>query len=338
MSCEEYKKLKIKLSQKKHVWLVTGAAGFIGSNLTEALLKLNQHVIGIDNFSSGFRNNIDHVLSSVSPSQASHFRFIEMDIRSSTDCKEVAKGVDYVLHHAALVSVPQSIVNPELFHDVNLNGFLNILHASKEAEVKRLIYASSSSVYGNVNKFPIGETCLNIQLSPYGATKYMNEIYASTFSKCYSIDTVGLRYFNVYGKRQNSSGAYAAVISKWINALLNKKSVPIFGDGTASRDFCFVDDIIQANILAALTEDKKAINNVYNIASGRETTLNELYKILSENLGLSECEAEYFAFRVGDIYRSAASIDKAKNLLNYSPIFSLESGLANTINWHQKSD
>jgi len=331
-----YVDLQNELRDKQATWLVTGAAGFIGSHLVENLLLLNQKVIGIDNFSTGSKTNIEQVLI-ICKNQAANFTFQQMDIQQAADCRKVMFGVDFVLHHAAMISVPESIERPDFTNAVNITGFLNILCAAREAKVKRFVYASSSAVYGNVSTIPIQEHQVNIQLSPYGLSKYVNELYAQTLANCYHMETIGLRYFNVFGPRQDPNGAYAAVIPRWIRALIQGLPVPIFGDGETSRDFCYISNIVQANLLAATTTHANAINQVFNIATGSEITLNKLLVLLKQELALENVKTEYNDFRPGDIRRSIADISKAITLLNYQPTHDLQSGLREAMQWYHST-
>jgi len=336
MALSAYEQLKQKLLQEPHTWLITGVAGFIGSNLLEQLLRLNQKVIGLDNFVTGFRKNIQEVLNSLPHVQQQNFSFYEGDICSITDCTQVMDGVEYVLHQAALGSVPRSIQLPEATHAVNTTGFLNILIAAKNAKVKRFVYASSSSVYGDSPHLPKKEANIGQPLSPYAVSKYTNELYAQAFSTCYGLNTIGLRYFNVFGPRQHPEGPYAAVIPRWTHALLNREPICIYGDGKTSRDFCYVKNAIQANLLAATTENSQAINTVYNIAFGEQNTLNSLYSTLIEILDLhTQQKVIYQDFRSGDIRHSLADILKARTLLGYAPQYGLESGLKEMVNWYR---
>ena len=325
---------EIKLNPK--VWLVTGAAGFIGSNLTEALLRLNQKVVGLDNFSTGRQSNLDDIKRFVSDSQWANFTFIKGDIGNLDDCLKACHGVDIVLHQAALGSVPRSIENPIATNESNIVGFLNMLVAARDSKVKRFVYAASSSVYGDHPQLPKQEDITGKPLSPYAVTKVVNELYAQVFASLYSMQTIGLRYFNVFGKRQNPSGAYAAVIPKWIDALLNKQSVLIHGDGSNSRDFCYIENAIQANILAALTTNETALNQSYNVAVGDRITLQELYEFLAQEIvkyktGLQVKPPTYGPPRAGDIPHSIADIGKARTNLNYEPKFKVRSGLVEAI-------
>ena len=312
--------------------LITGGAGFIGSNLCAYFLEHNE-VVCLDNFSTGYRHNIDFFLSDPK------FTLIEGDIRDFKTCEAAASGVDYVLHHAALGSVPRSVNDPITSNEVNVSGFLNMLMASRNAEVKRFIYAASSSTYGDSEALPKVEDVIGKPLSPYAVTKYVNELYADVFSKTYGIETIGLRYFNVFGRNQDPNGAYAAVIPKFVAQFLNHESPVINGDGNFSRDFTYVDNVIQMNELAMLTENPEAINTVYNTAFGERTTLNELVNTLKEFLSAYDKEIAtvpivYAQNRVGDIPHSLASIDKAKALLNYQPQFSIKEGLKEAVKWY----
>ena len=320
------------LLNTSYTWLLTGVAGFIGSNLLEFLLKSNQKVIGIDNFSTGYQHNLDDVLKNIKPAQRDNFKFYQADIRNLKDCREVVSGVDYVLHQAALGSVPRSIESPEATHATNVTGFLHILIAAKEAGVKRFVYASSSSVYGDSPILPKIESQIGNPLSPYAVSKYTNELYAKVFSTCYGIETIGLRYFNVFGPRQNPTGPYAAVITLWILSLLKGETVCINGDGETSRDFCFVENAVQANLMAALTTEKEALNKVYNVTVGEQMTLNQLFKIISSHL-LSVQQPVYREFRSGDVRHSLADISQTKKFLGYMPSGNVIVGLKQTIDW-----
>ncbi|WP_298766081.1 SDR family oxidoreductase [uncultured Polaribacter sp.] len=322
--------MKIHLSKKKI--LITGGAGFIGSNLCEALLQRDNQVICLDNFSTGKRENITPFLSNV------NFTLIEGDIRNLKDCLKATKNIDFVLHQAALGSVPRSISDPITTNEVNISGFLNMLVASRENKVKRFVYAASSSTYGDSVALPKTEENIGAPLSPYAITKYVNELYANIFSKTYSLEVIGLRYFNVFGKRQDANGAYAAVIPKFINSLMKLESPTINGDGTNSRDFTFIDNIIQINLLSLLA-GKHAVNKVYNAAYGDRNTLNDLMAILKQELSnynpkIKEVAVLFGENRLGDIPHSHASINKAKELLNYNPQFSLREGLQKSIKWY----
>jgi len=326
--------MKINFSNKNV--LVTGGAGFIGSNLCEELLRLGNKVVCLDNFSTGKRENIDTFLTDA------NFRFIEGDIRKLCDCIEATKDVDYVLHHAALGSVPRSIKDPITSNEVNVGGFLNMLVASRDSGVKRFIFASSSSTYGDSDSLPKVEDIIGKPLSPYAITKYVNELYADVFSKTYGIETIGLRYFNVFGRKQNPNGAYAAVIPRFVSQLMQGESPIINGDGNYSRDFTYIDNVIQANLLSIVATEKKAINTVYNVAYGSRNTLNDLMRYLKSYLSvfdpkISKIEVIHGPNRVGDIPHSHASIDKAKEFLKYDPEYSLQKGLKESVNWFWKN-
>ena len=313
--------------------LVTGGAGFIGSNLCESLLKLGNHVICLDNFSTGKTDNIEPFLANPD------FRLITGDIRILDDCRNAVKGVQYVLHEAALGSVPRSINDPITTNDVNISGFLNMLVASRDANVKRFIYAASSSTYGDSEILPKEEDVIGKPLSPYAVTKYVNELYADVFSKSYGIECIGLRYFNVFGRRQDPDGAYAAVIPLFIKQLINHNSPVINGDGEFSRDFTYIDNVIQMNLLALTTQNMTAVNTIYNTAYGDRTTLNQLVGYLKEFLtefdsNISQIEIEYGLPRKGDIPHSLASINKARKLLGYNPKYNLREGLKEAITWY----
>lgn len=320
-------------------WLVTGAAGFIGSNLVEALLKSNQLVIGLDNFSTGHQRNLDEVKAIVSEYQWSQFTFIEGDVRNISTCKQAFTGIDYVLHQAALGSVPRSIEDPINTNSTNIDGFLNVLVAARDAGVKRFVYAASSSTYGDHPDLPKVEDKIGKPLSPYAVTKLVNELYADIFSKIYGIQCIGLRYFNVFGRRQDPDGAYAAVIPKWTSALIQGEPVYINGDGETSRDFCYIDNVVQANLLAATSVDPESYNQVYNVAVGDRTSLNELfYEIRAQLLpylpSLSDAHPTYREFRAGDVKHSLADISKAKQLLGYAPTHPLRKGLSEAVEWY----
>ncbi len=329
-----YSTVQQNLLDSPKVWLVTGCAGFIGSNLLESLLKLDQVVVGLDNFSTGFQSNLDAVKSLISSEQWQRFNFIQGDITNLSDCETALKGVDYVLHQAALGSVPRSIELPIVTNHANITGFLNMLVAAKEEGVKSFVYAASSSTYGDHPALPKIEENIGNPLSPYAVTKYVNELYADVFAKTYDFKTIGLRYFNVFGKRQNPGGAYAAVIPKWIGALLEKETVYINGDGETSRDFCYIDNAVQANILAACAPEQ-AKNKVYNVACGDRTSLNELYRQINDNLvkatALTKSDPVYRDFRVGDVRHSQADISKIKQYLSYEPLYKISEGIEKTV-------
>ena len=322
----KYKQVEGALSSKPETWLITGVAGFIGSNLLEVLLKLNQKVIGLDNFATGHQTNLDEVKESVSTEQWSAFTFVEGDIRDPETCVEVVKGVDNVLHQAALGSVPRSIKDPITTNNTNISGFINMLVAAKDANVKSFTYAASSSTYGDHPALPKIEENIGNPLSPYAVTKYVNELYAQVFARTYGFKSIGLRYFNVFGKRQDPNGAYAAVIPKWTAAMINDEPLFINGDGETSRDFCFIENVVQMNILAAQS-DVSARDQVYNVAVGDRTTLNQLFTALKNALnenGVSyNKEPVYKDFRAGDVRHSQADITKAKTRLGYEPLFNI---------------
>ena len=334
---KDFQKKCEKLKKNPKTWLVTGVAGFIGSNILEKLLQLNQNVIGLDNLSTGYMHNLDEIKLYVSESQWSKFSFVNGDICHIDDCKNVTKGVDHVLHQAALGSVPRSIENPIQTNKSNIDGFLNILVAAKDANVTSFTYAASSSTYGDHEALPKVENKIGNPLSPYAITKYVNELYAEIFSKCYNFHSIGLRYFNVFGKRQDPNGAYAAVIPKWVNSMIANEQVFINGDGKTSRDFCYVENVVQANILSALSQ-KKSKNNVYNIAFGERTTLINLFNSLKDELTKNQkdyiLEPKYNDFREGDVRHSLADISKAKNMLSYEPSHSLLDGIGEIIPWY----
>ncbi|MBO0614367.1 NAD-dependent epimerase/dehydratase family protein [Thiothrix fructosivorans] len=334
-----YETLLATLPSQPKTWLVTGVAGFIGSNLLETLLKLNQRVVGLDNFATGHQHNLDEVQSLVSGEQWANFRFIRGDIRQLNDCQTACEGVDYVLHQAALGSVPRSLEDPITTNGTNIDGFLNMLVAARDAQVKRFVYAASSSTYGDHPALPKIEENIGKPLSPYAVTKYVNELYADVFARAYGFNTIGLRYFNIFGKRQDPNGAYAAVIPKWIASIIKDEPVYINGDGETSRDFCYIDNAVQANLLAATTENTDATNQVYNVAVGDRTTLNELFWHLHENLlprfaHLQEFEPTYRDFRAGDVRHSLADVGKSARLLGYSPSHRIGEGLAVAMQWY----
>jgi len=337
----KYDEVKKQLTQEPKTWLVTGVAGFIGSNLLETLLMLNQKVIGLDNFATGHQHNLDEVQSEVSPMQWQNFTFIEGDIRNFEDCQKALSTenqmVDYILHQAALGSVPRSIADPILTNSANITGFVNMLTAAKDAKVSTFVYAASSSTYGDHPALPKVEENIGKPLSPYAVTKYVNELYADVFNKTYGLNTTGLRYFNVFGKRQDPDGAYAAVIPKWTAAMIENQDLFINGDGETSRDFCFVENAVQANILAA-TANEEGKNQVYNVALGDRTTLNELFSSLITALKSNEVnyskQAIYQEFRAGDVRHSQADISKAKNLISYQPEFRIQQGINKAMPWY----
>jgi len=334
-----YQDIQQHLSQHQYRWLVTGVAGFIGSNLLEGLLQLNQKVIGLDNFSTGYQYNLDQVREIVGPDLWNNFEFVQGDIRNPDECRTVCKAVDFVLHQAALGSVPRSIDDPVLTNDNNVTGFLNMLVAARDASVKRFVYAASSSTYGDHPGLPKIESVIGQPLSPYAVTKYVNELYAGVFARCYETPSIGLRYFNVFGPRQDPNGAYAAVIPLWVSALIKNKPLYINGDGETSRDFCYVDNVVQVNLLSALTNDPTAINQVYNVALNERTSLNQLYHMMHDLLldkfpHLESHKPQYVDFRDGDVRHSQADISKARNLLGYAPTYAIQEGLEAAMNWY----
>lgn len=337
----QYQTVCEQLKQHPKTWLVTGVAGFIGSNLLETLLKLDQTVVGLDNFATGHQHNLDEVQSLVTPEQWANFKFYEGDIRNFEDCQKACAGVDYVLHEAALGSVPRSIADPITTNAANITGFLNMLTAARDAEVKSFTYAASSSTYGDHPALPKVEENIGNPLSPYAVTKYVNELYAEVFARTYGFKTIGLRYFNVFGKRQDPNGAYAAVIPKWTAAMIAGDDVFINGDGETSRDFCFIENTVQANILAATTQNDEAKNQVYNVAVGDRTTLNDLFNAikaaLNENGVTYTKEPVYREFRVGDVRHSQASINKIENLLGYKPTHKINPGIDIAITWYKEN-
>ncbi len=334
----QYYQVCEQLKQNPKIWLITGVAGFIGSNLLETLLKLDQRVVGLDNFATGHQYNLDEVQSLVKPEQWVNFKFYEGDIRNLEDCQKACAGVDYVLHEAALGSVPRSIADPITTNAANITGFLNMLTAARDAGVKSFTYAASSSTYGDHPALPKVEENIGKPLSPYAVTKYVNELYAEVFARTYGFKSIGLRYFNVFGKRQDPNGAYAAVIPKWTAAMIAGDDVYINGDGETSRDFCFIENTVQANILAATTQNDDAKNQVYNVAVGDRTTLNDLFKAirtaLNENGVTYNKEPVYRDFRVGDVRHSQASVEKIKSLLGYQPQFVIAKGINQAMHWY----
>ena len=328
-----YEKLQRKLRRSPRKWLVTGAAGFIGSHLAEKLLQLNQKVVGLDNFSTGTRANLEDLQGSLNAKQRRQFRFIEGDITSAADCKRSCSGVDYVLHQAALGSVPRSFADPLSTHMANTTGFLQILLAAQKAKVKRVVYASSSSVYGDEKTLPKKEGKTGALLSPYAVSKMVDELYAQVFGNGYGQEIVGLRYFNVFGPRQDPKGPYAAVIPQWIISLLKSKETSINGDGKTSRDFCYVANTVQANLLAATS--KVAKGNVYNISVGKRTSLNNLHQQLRVLTG-NKARPEYRLFREGDVKHSLADIRAAKRDLDFHPTHAIEEGLKLTVEWYKQ--
>jgi UDP-N-acetylglucosamine 4-epimerase len=335
----EYQKCREQLRAQPKTWLVTGVGGFIGSNLLEALLRLNQTVVGLDNFSTGYQHNLDEVQTLVTPEQWGCFKFIEGDIRNLEDCQKACAGVDYVLHQAALGSVPRSLTDPIASNETNISGFLNMMVAARDAKVESFTYAASSSTYGDHPALPKVEENIGIPLSPYAVTKYVNELYASVFARNYGFKAIGLRYFNVFGPRQDPNGAYAAVIPKWTTSLLKGETIFINGDGETSRDFCFVANVVQANLLAACAVEE-ARDQIYNIALGDRTSLNQLFNALRDALrgeGVSSTiQPSYRKFRPGDVRHSQAAIGKANRLLGYAPIYRLADGIKLALPWYVK--
>lgn len=334
----QYQTVCEQLQQAPKTWLITGVAGFIGSNLLETLLKLNQNVVGLDNFATGHQHNLDEVQSLVTPEQWANFKFYEGDIRNFADCQTACAGVDYVLHQAALGSVPRSIADPITTNAANITGFLNMLTAARDAEVKSFTYAASSSTYGDHPALPKVEENIGKPLSPYAVTKYVNELYAEVFARTYGFKTIGLRYFNVFGKRQDPNGAYAAVIPKWTAAMITGDDLFINGDGETSRDFCFIENTVQANILAATTQNDEAKNQVYNVAVGDRTTLNDLFNAikaaLNENGVNYTKEPVYRDFRAGDVRHSQAHIKKIQKMLGYDAKYNIQEGIDLAMNWY----
>ena len=342
MAADAYQEARQQLRRSPRRWLITGVAGFIGSHLLEVLLKLEQIVVGLDNFATGYARNLDEVKESVGAATSRNFTFIEGDIRSLADCRRACAGVDLVLHQAALGSVPRSIEDPLATHEANLTGFVNMLIAARDAGTKRFVYAASSSTYGDHPGLPKVEDAIGRPLSPYAVTKYANELYADVFARCYGVPSIGLRYFNVFGPRQDPEGAYAAVIPKWIAQLIAGEAVYINGDGETSRDFCYVENAVQANLLAATTGEAAALNQVYNVAVGERTTLNELFELeralLAERFPqVRECRPRYREFREGDVRHSQADISKPRRLLGYAPTHRVREGLAQAMSWYTHS-
>ncbi len=334
-----YEQVKKALRVQPRKWLVTGCAGFIGSNLIETLLSLDQTVVGLDNFATGYQHNLDEVQANVEPAQWARFTFIEGDIRDPLVCAAAASGVDFVLHQAALGSVPRSIADPVTTNAVNISGFLNMLVAARDAKVSTFVFAASSSTYGDHPDLPKVEDKIGKPLSPYAVTKYVNELYADVFAKTYGLNSIGLRYFNVFGKRQDPDGAYAAVIPKWIAKMIRGDEVLINGDGQTSRDFCFVDNAVQANILAAMSA-AEGLNQVYNVAVNARTSLNVLFGQLVTTLAKHQIQYDQPAvhqdFRAGDVRHSQADISKARERLGYMPTHTIAQGLEVAMPWYVK--
>jgi UDP-N-acetylglucosamine 4-epimerase len=334
-----YEKITGHLRAHPRRWLVTGAAGFIGSHLVERLLSLDQRVTGLDNFATGRRENLEAVRALVSPEQAARLTFVEGDIRDPAACRRACEGTEVVLHQAALGSVPRSIADPLASHDVNVTGFLRVLLAAREAGIRRVVYASSSSVFGDHPALPKVEAQIGRVLSPYAATKLADEIFADAFARCYGLELIGLRYFNVFGPRQDPNGPYAAVIPIWFAGLLAGREVAIHGDGSTSRDFCYVDNVVQANLLAATTTRAEAVGQAFNVACGSRTTLDELFALIRERVAGYEPSAArrepvYRPFRPGDVLHSLADIGKARSLLGYEPTHQVEAGLDRAARWY----
>jgi UDP-N-acetylglucosamine 4-epimerase len=334
-----YEEVRAELRANPRTWLITGVAGFIGSNLLESLLMLDQRVVGLDNFTTGYQRNLDEVKTLVERSQWARFSFIEGDIRELDDCRRACDGVDYLLHQAALGSVPRSVADPIATNAVNVTGFVNMLVAARDAGVKRFVYAASSSTYGDHPRLPKVEDVIGRPLSPYGVTKFVNELYANVFALCYGLESIGLRYFNVFGARQDPNGAYAAVIPKWIAAMIKGDPVFINGDGETSRDFCYIANAVQANLLAATAKDREAINEVYNVAVGDRTTLGALHAELRRLLAadfphIRDDAPRYRDFRAGDVRHSQADVGKAASRLGYAPTHRVADGLRMAMPWY----
>lgn len=335
-----YQELLAHLPSAPRTWLVTGVAGFIGSNLLETLLKLDQRVVGLDNFATGYQRNLDEIRSLVTPEQWARFTFHKGDICDLNTCRRACEGVDYVLHQAALGSVPRSLEDPITANSTNIGGFLNMLVAARDAKVQSFTYAASSSTYGDHPGLPKVEEEIGKPLSPYAVTKYVNELYADVFSRNYGFHSIGLRYFNVFGERQDPDGAYAAVVPKWIAAMIQGDEVFINGDGETSRDFCYVDNVVQANLLAAVSTDAGALDQVYNVAVGGRTTLNQLFSAL--RVALRDCGVDYSKqptyreFRAGDVRHSQADVSKASRLLKYEPAFDMGAGIVAAMPWYAR--
>ncbi len=336
----KYLKIKKNLLLEPKKWLITGVAGFIGSNLLQELLELNQWVVGADNFSTGMEKNLEDVKKQVTKKQWSRFNFYKGDISKKSFCKLICKDIDYVLHQAALGSVPRSLKDPLKTNNSNVTGFLSMLVAARDSNVKNFVYAASSSTYGDHKALPKKEDRIGKPLSPYAITKYVNELYAEIFFKSYQFNSIGLRYFNVFGKRQSPNGAYAAVIPRWLYAITNNKNVYINGDGTTSRDFCYVENAVQANILAATSNNADVLNQIYNIAVGDRTSLNDLHQIITKEIkkcrDIRDLNPVYRDFRDGDVLHSQADISKAQKLLGYRPTHNIRSGIQSSISWYLK--
>ena len=329
--------LSSRLSNVSERWLVTGAAGFIGSNIVEGLLNADQHVVALDNFATGHRSNLDEVSTNVGPERWARFQMIEADIRDRAACAKAVDGITYVLHQAALGSVPRSMADPLNSHDSNVTGFINMLDAARQARVKRFVYAASSSTYGDQPDLPKREDRIGNPLSPYAATKLINEIYAGVYARAFDFPTIGLRYFNVFGARQDPNGPYAPVIPKWLIAMTGRQPVEIYGDGSTSRDFCYVANAVQANVLAALAGDE-AQNQVYNVAVGDRTSLAELFGLLRDGLRRHQVhydqEPVFRDFRAGDVLHTQADISKAEKILGFSPTHGIAQGIEEALPWY----
>ena len=338
-SIPAYQQLRQRVLQEEKTWAISGVAGFMGSNLLETLLGLDQRVVGLDNFATGHWRNLEEVQRLVRPAQWVRFHFVEGDIRALEDCRRACEGADYVLHQAAIGSVPRSLADPVTTNAVNVTGFLNMLVAARDAKVVRFVYAASSSTYGDHPGLPKVEDAIGKPLSPYAVTKYANELYAEVFARCYGFNTIGLRYFNVFGPRQDPDGAYAAVIPKWTAAMIKGEDVCINGDGETSRDFCYVANAVQANLLAATTDNREALNQVYNVAIGERTSLNALYAEIRRLLApdhphLEDATPKYGPFRAGDVRHSLADVSKARRLLGYEPTHRAGEGLKLAMTWY----
>lgn len=337
-----YQLVREHLQNEQYRWVITGVAGFIGSNLLQSLLELGQRVVGVDNFLTGYRHNLDQVRELVGPGAWRGFELIEGDVRDMAVCRQACDRADYVLHQAALGSVGRSLDDPLLCNDINITGQLNMLEAARHAGVRRMVYAASSATYGDHPGLPKQEQHIGCALSPYALTKYVNELYAGVYARCYGLETIGLRYFNVFGPRQDANGAYAAVIPQWIAAMIGKRQLVINGDGETSRDFCYVANAVQANLLAAMTIKPAAVNQVYNVALNARTSLNELYLLLHELLverhaHLRDYQPQYAPSRPGDVRHSQADIAKATSLLGYLPTHDLRRGLKQALRWYEQN-
>jgi len=337
-----FQQIEREIQSNPRTWLVTGCAGFIGSNLLDRLLGLGQRVTGLDNFSTGYRHNLDDVRECVGEEAWSRFSFIEGDIRDFRTCRTACESVDYVLHQAALGSVPRSLRDPIATNESNVTGFLNMLVAARDASVRRFVYAASSSTYGDHPALPKVEHQIGKPLSPYAVTKYLNELYADVFQRCYGLETVGLRYFNVFGRRQDPDGAYAAVIPCWVASLLRGEMCVINGDGETTRDFCYIDNVVQANVLAAIVQGEGITGEVYNVAVGERTSLNQLFTAIRDGLTpyqpqVADVEPIYGDYRAGDVRHSQADVTKARERLGYDPAYTVDDGLRDALDWYVAS-